>query len=105
MWIWKKVNISNEGIWMANAIIKETALLICDGSYQPKLSQDIGAAAWIVECTNTKAQAWGMVRSTTTQSSSYRSELMGLYSALALISAVCELHRVKEGSVIVGCDN
>ena len=104
-WIWQEVDISEEGQWLANAIQGDRALLVCDGSYQPMLSKEIGAAAWIIECSLTKKQARGLVRSTTSTASAYRSELMGLYSSLLLVSAVCTLYKIKDGSINVGCDN
>ena len=36
--------------WLAQAISKGPAVLVCDGSYQPRLNKQRGGEAWIIEC-------------------------------------------------------
>jgi hypothetical protein len=54
MWVWKHFKIEDNGRWVAEAITRGSATIVCDGSYQPKLTTTIGAAAWTIECSITK---------------------------------------------------
>ena len=105
VWVWEYLRISDEGLWLAKALQQGSAVLVCDGSYQPKLNKNLGATAWTIECSSTKEMAVGVLISTTSTANAYRSELIGIYAALALTLAVTEFHRVKEGFLLVGCDN
>ena len=104
-WVWKHFQIEDEGLWLEKAIRTGTAILVCDGSYQPKLSTTSGAAAWTIECTETKQRINSVLPSTTNEANAYRSELIGLYASLAFVLAVTELYNIKEGSLLAGCDN
>ena len=35
MWMWEHNDLEDEGIWLANAITDHSALIVCDGSFQP----------------------------------------------------------------------
>ena len=104
-WLWEEVTIPDEGKWLAKAFQQNTALIVCDGSYQPLISKTIGTAAWNAICTKTHIRAKGLIQSTTNTACSYRSEMIGLYASLSLISAICILHNLDQGSVVIGCDN
>lgn len=49
-WVWRNVEIDDEGEWLAEAISQGTVILVCDGSFKPRESRKLGAAAWILEC-------------------------------------------------------
>ena len=104
-WVWKHFSIENNGEWLADAIRGGTAILVCDGSYQPKLSTSTGAAAWTIECTATNKRTMSVLPSTTRVANAYRSELVGLYASLALVLAITKFHTITEGSLLAGCDN
>ena len=105
IWIWEFIQIQEEGKWLAEALTNNSAQLVCDGSYQPNLTTTRGSAAWTIECQTTKKRAMGMTATTTDTANAYRSELTGLYAALALVLAVSQLHQIKSGSLQAGCDN
>ena len=105
VWVWEYLRISDDGLWLAEALYHGSAVLVCDGSYQPKLNKNLGAAAWTIECSSTKKRALGVLISTTSTANAYRSELIGIYAALALTLAVTELYQLKEGFLLAGCDN
>ena len=50
-WIWNHLRINDNGIWLASALQNGTAILVCDGSYQPHLATFSGTAACTIECT------------------------------------------------------
>ena len=78
-WIWDHLYL-NEGdylAWLAYIFSNGTALFICDGSYQPFFCRELGAAAWIIDCTATGRRVIGVLRSTTKDDNSYVLELTG----------------------------
>jgi len=105
MWIWEHINLMNEGEWLATAITNKSALLVCDGSYQPDLTDIRGSAAWTIECRNSKQRIMGVIPSTTTTANAYRAELTGLYVSMTYVLAVCLRHKIEHGQVEIGCDN
>ena len=105
IWIWDQLQIAEEGKWLADAIETNTATLVCDGSYQPHLTTERGSAAWTIECSRTKKRAIGVTATTTKVANAYRSELTGIYAALAIVRAVTILHNVTSGRLDAGCDN
>jgi hypothetical protein len=80
---------------------------VCDGSYMPKLSPDLGAAAWIVEDPDSGQAMKGEVQTSGTmhEVDSYRSELQGQHAMLLGLLAFCTFHNITEGGVRLGCDN
>ena len=105
-WVWKHIDgYEDSDTWLSTALRNGTAVLICDGSYQPQLSETLGGAAWIIECMSTGRQIRGVLPSTTRTANAYRSELVGLYGSLAFILAVCTVANIDSGSLKVGCDN
>ena len=75
-------------MWLVQALAKHTAILVCDGSYQPNMTRSRESTAWVIECTDTRKRAIGMCGSPTSIANTYRSELMGLYTALATVLTV-----------------
>ena len=104
-WIWKHLSIENNGEWLAYALYHGTAILVCDRSFQSRLTTTKGTAAWVIKCTDTGNKAIGTALTPTEVANAYRSELLGLYAALAAVLAVTTLHKVTTGSLSVGCDN
>ena len=49
-WIYEHLDLieGDDLSWLADAFRNETALFICDCSYQPYLCIKLGAAAWII---------------------------------------------------------
>jgi len=71
------------------AIQNGTAMGCCDGSYQPYLSTNIGAAAWKVEDPLTKTAMVGLVPCSgmVKEVGSYQAELQGCHTLLLGIKA------------------
>ena len=84
-WIWDQIQLHSNGDWLADALWNETAILVCDGSYQPNLNPNIGSTAWMIKCTSTGTKTMGVLPFTPTETNVYISELTGLYPSLALV--------------------
>ena len=104
-WVWRHMQGVDDGAWIAESIQNNTLLLVCDGSYQPQLDENLGSAGWKLYCEASHRWACGALQSPGTIANAYRSELTGLYACLALTLAVCTVHQVTEGALRVCCDN
>jgi hypothetical protein len=64
---------------IVQAIMSGTAIMMSDGSYKPLLSTEIGAAAWILECSQTGAVCFGKCSTSGLRNevNAYRSEIQG----------------------------
>ncbi len=92
---------------IAEAIESRKALAVCDGSYMPDACRSSGAAAWIVEHSDTQICCNGVVQTSGEEDevNPYRSELQGLHALLMALLAICKLFNITQGYVKVGCDN
>jgi hypothetical protein len=75
--------------------------MVSDGSYKPFLSTEIGAAAWILECSVTQASCFGECSTTGTRKevNANRCELQGCQAGLLSLLAFAIHHQIQGGSV------
>jgi hypothetical protein len=92
---------------VAQAISNGTAVMVSDGSYKGLLSMEIGAAAWILECSQTGATCCGECSTSGLRSkvNAYRSELQGCHASLLGLMAFTIYHQLHGGSVTFHFDN
>ena len=89
------------------ALTSGMGILVCDGSYKPYTSQELGAASWIFECSITAACCRGVCQTSGLENNvnAYRSELQGIHAGLIGMLAFCTFHNISGGSFRLGCDN
>jgi hypothetical protein len=87
------------------SLIAGMEILAHDGSYKPKVSGRLGAAAWIMECQSTGATCHGPTSGRSHEVNPYRFELQGIHAGLIAVLALCEYTGVQTGSIHIGCDN
>jgi hypothetical protein len=89
------------------AITNGMATMVSDGSYKPFLSTEIGAAAWILECSVTQASCFGECSTTGTRKevNAYRCEVQGCHAGLLGLLALAIHHQIQGGSVDCYFDN
>ena len=104
-WIWNNLQAKHGFNWLPHSLSQNSLLLVCDGSYQPKLTTSRGAAAWILECQSSKRRIVCVLPSSTSSASPYRSEATGILGGLLFIYSICLTYNVISGSLRVGCDN
>jgi len=97
----------DETVGIVDAIQNGTAISVCDGSYMPQRSSNLGAAAWIIENPSSKATCNGMVKTSGEEDevNPYQSELQGIHTVLMAILAICRFYNITEGKAMIGCDN
>jgi hypothetical protein len=83
------------------------ANMLSDGYYKPFLSTEIGAAAWILECSVTQASCFGECSTTGTRKevNAYRCEVQGCHAGLLGLLAFAIYHQIQGGSVDCYFDN
>ena len=89
--------------YLAQAISQGTCLAISDGSFK----NNIGTSACLLEGMDKakhRIMAINSIPGATDSQSAYRSELGGISCIIALVQAICSLHKINEGSVEIGLD-
>jgi hypothetical protein len=82
-------------------------VMVTEGLYKALLSMGIGAAAWILECSQTGATCCGECLTSGLRSkvNAYRSELQGCHASLLGLMAFAIYHQLHGGSVTFHFDN
>lgn len=97
----------NDGEQVAAAIREGTALAVADGSYQPRICDDIATGSWVIHCPQTKKpNCRGVCRAagTRAETNAYRGELQSIHAGLLGIKAICDFHKIETGEIRFGCD-
>ena len=94
----------NDGKDIAQAICQGSAVAVTDASI---FSSTIAAAAWVIQCTSTSKRCEGRVRALNGSSkmNSYRAEVFGIYTILIATHQLCGLYNIRQGSMVIACDN
>jgi hypothetical protein len=94
-------------VLITQAITSGMAVMVSNGSYKPLLSTEIGAAAWILECSVTLAVCFGECSTSGLRNevNAYRSEIQGCHAGLLGLLAFCIYHDIHEGSIMSLFDN
>ena len=103
-WAVQRCNeFTDNGTYIANAIMDGEAVAISDGS----LKNSFGTAAFVIEGATKLNRILGVniVPGPLSDGKSYRCEISGLIAAVLVINAICKLHNITTGSVTIGCDN
>jgi hypothetical protein len=92
---------------LAASLHNGMAISCCNGSYMPKLSTYLGAAAWKLEDPTTGVAIQGATQTSGGEKdvNSYRSKLQGLYTILLGAYTVCLFCEIGNGAMTVGCDS
>jgi hypothetical protein len=106
-WPIAKSFFPEDPVLITQAIISGTAVMVSDGSYKPLLSTEIGAAAWILECSVTSGVCFGECSTFGLRNkfNAYRSEIQGCHAGLLGLLAFCIYHDIHEGSIMFHFNN
>ena len=71
------------------------------------LRYPLGTSAFVVQGESPAHQVLGYNRvpGPLSEGDSTRCELAGLYAIVTLVNALCSLHSVSQGSIVIACDN
>jgi hypothetical protein len=89
------------------AIVHGMAIMVSNGSYTPILLTKIGAAAWILECLETRASCFGECSTSGMRNevNLYQLEVQGCHAGLLGLLAFVIYHQIHSGSVDFHFDN
>jgi hypothetical protein len=93
---------SDDASVIATALQTDSAIAVCYGSKK----DGYGTAAWTIESSTAEGKIYGKVISpgTSTDHTSYRSELTGILSCVIFINKLCQFYTITQGSITLGCD-
>ena len=102
-WALQAITILDNGATIAAAINTNTAIAVSDGS----LKLGLGTAAYVLEGQNSTNRIKGVnkVPGPIKDGDSHRCEVSGIYSVILIITSICKLHNITNGSITISCDN
>jgi hypothetical protein len=88
-------------VLITQAINAGMAVMVRDGLYKPLLLTEIGATAWILECSATSVFCFGEGSTSGLRNkvNAYRSEIQGCHASYLGLLAFCIYHDIHEGSI------
>ena len=92
--MWEELTLIGEVGWLLASIAAGTCIAVTDGSYMREIYPDLGAAAFVVECTKGRGRILGSFPESSVEASAFRSELLGL---LALHLLLLAANKVRPG--------
>jgi hypothetical protein len=102
-WAMDELWHTDNGQHVTQAITQGTALIISDGSYK----NDRGTSAFLLQGPSKELQRILGVNRTpgsASDQSPYRAELSGISGILLVLSVLCKIHDITEGSICLGLD-
>ena len=100
-WAVESLDCTDNGMSMAEAIIRGTARSVSDGSFK----DEIGTSAFTVHAEGMMSiTGVNAVPGNAQDQSAYRSELAGVSGTLALAASVCKVHDIVSECITIGLD-
>ena len=92
---WLLQNVTEQNLnqpeWIIEGLAQGKMTAVCDGSYQPALSENWVSAAWRIE-TQPRQYICGKATVAGHVADAYRGELLGIYGILTLIKQIEQMH-------------
>ena len=107
-WMWSNLHLNGDDSidWIVEAYKLGTLKWVTDGSHDPKRAPNISGAGWIVFDTQTSRKWKCSFVEYSPHASSYRAELLGLYSIHVFIGVLTAHHSIgSTHSTTIYCDN
>ena len=79
--------------------------MVSDGSFFQSSQQSVAAFILGNEAAHRRIIGRCHIIGPTSAHSAYRAELAGLHGGLTFLSALCKIHQLNSGHIIVACDN
>lgn len=85
--LWQYLRVDGDGEWIRRGLILGSIVVIHDGSYMPKVSENVCSAAVAVVCTRTGNKATVSIAECCPEADNYRAEALGALLGLLIIRA------------------
>ena len=106
--LWSNFDCDGDGTWIYRAILGGSLIIAHDGSYQPKLAQDMCSYAAVFHCTETNQYAkisW-VEKTDSYTAYNYRAEILGGIAAQLILRAALQGKQLHKSTLITAfCDN
>lgn len=106
--LWRSFQCDGDGSWIYRALKLGSLVVVHDGSYMPKISQEVCAAAFVIHCPLQGKYAHGTWVEKTTRKDvdNYRAEILGGIGAQLVVKAALENRSASHCmEPRYGCDN
>ena len=102
-WAMQHTSVDDDGLHLSHAIRSGHAVVVSDAS----LHGTSGTSSTVVEGSDPEHRllCHAQVPGTIKDGDSLRCELVGNYSAILCVNAICLQHNVSQGSITMACDN
>jgi len=101
-WAFASYKTTDNGKQIASAFLHGTCEAVSDGSYK----DGSGTAAWMIQDMTSKNILSGtaIIPGHSSDQSTYRSELGGIFSIVAMIHNICAYYNITKGQIQIACD-
>jgi hypothetical protein len=102
-WAVRSLDCPNEGVAIAQALLRGTAIALCDGSYK----DHFGTAGFVLQQGSQREQR--IVGANVTPGHSddqnpYRAEIGGIFAIIVVVDALVQKYQLDTGTIEIGCD-
>jgi hypothetical protein len=101
-WAVDKLEMRDEGLHVAAALMRGKCRAISDGSF--KYERATSAFTLQGYKSTLKIDTCNLVPGAKGEASAYRGELGGIYGILVVVQLLCALHQIEQGSIVIGLD-
>ena len=85
--LWKYLKYDGDGEWIRRGLLLGSIVIVHDGSYMPKVAQDVCSAAVVIVCERTGNKATVSIAEQCPEADNYRAEALGALLGLLIIRA------------------
>ncbi len=106
--LWKTFVVDGDGSWIYRGLLRNTLVLMSDGSYDERRAPDVCSCAAMIKCgeTGLTASVTWSERSDRFSADNYRAELLGAIALQLLVRTACEGKYISPSMrPQIGCDN
>jgi len=103
-WLWKRIKLTGNTDWIAEAIRHNTLVAVTDGSYIKEIHPNLCSAAFFLECSAGRGKLLGAFPEKSLCANAFRGELLGLMAIHLILKAVNQIDQQLEGSAKIVSD-
>ena len=106
--LWRTLRITGDGTWIYEGVLRDSLVMMSDGSYNERIARDVCSCAVIIHCkaTNHRATVTWVEKTSNQSATNYRGEILGSIAIQLLLSVALDGKYVSPSCrPRIGCDN
>ena len=103
-WLWEDIEITGDGLWLRESILRGSCIAVADGSYMKEAHPHCCSTAFILECQEGCGHIRGSFAEFSAVASAFRGELLGLMAIHLILRALREVSGELSGKIRVYSD-